>query len=159
MNARYRIRNPEHGVVDVLRSEPAPAMPRAVRRPTGGFSPAVYFAAAEMLALDGHIKPALRAAERAMELGTPEPEAQALYAWLLYRRDRDETAEVSGTVWSQLDRALARNSECALAHYFKSVLLQRSGQAHEARYHLRRGRELDPNQNAADRAIALLDDE
>jgi len=159
MSAPYRIRNPAHGVTDALHSEPPAALPSARARPSGRFSIGVYFAAAEMLALEGHLKPALRAAERGMKLETPEPEAQALYAWLLYRSDRRATAEVSAVVWSHIDRAIARDASCALAHYFKSVLLQRTGQVHEARWHLQRGRELDPDQRAADRALALLDDE
>ena len=159
MSAPYRIRNPIHAVTDVRHSEPPAALVSAVARPPGRFSAGVYFAAAEMLALEGHVKPALRAAERGMKLDTPDPEAQALYAWLLYRCDRSVTAQVSAAVWSQIDRAIERDATCALAHYFKSVLLQRAGQLGEARWHLQRGRELDPSQSAADRALALLDDE
>ena len=159
MSVPYRIRNPIHAVTDVLHPDPSAALARAVADPPVRFSPGVYFAAAEMLALQGHVERALRAAERGMKLESPKPEDQALYAWLLYRRDRAATAEVSGVVWGQIDRALARDSSCALAHYFKSVLLQRTGRVGEARWHLQRGRELDPNQRAADRALALLDDE
>lgn len=161
MSVPYRICNPPQGVTEVRRTDPpAPAAPATtVAHPAGRFSAAVYFAAAEMLALEGHVRPALRAAERGMKLETPEPEAQALYAWLLYRCDRSSSVQVSPAVWSQINGALALDESCALAHYFKSVLLQRTGQAHDARWHLQRGRELDPNQTAADRAIALLDDE
>jgi tetratricopeptide (TPR) repeat protein len=155
----YRILNPTHGVTDVLHLEPAAARESVVARSSGRFSAGVYFAAAEMLALEGHLQPALRSAERGMELEPPDAEAQALYAWLLYRCDRVGAAEVSAVVWSQIDCALARDSSCALAHYFKSVLLQRSGQVRKARWHLQRGRELDPSQSVADRALALLDDE
>jgi hypothetical protein len=155
----YRIRNPTHGVTDTLRSEPPASIASPRASPSGRFSGAVYFAAAEMLALEGLLEPALRAAERGMKLEPPEPEAQALYAWLLYRCDRARTSEVSAAVWSQIDRALERDASCALAQYFKSVLLQRAGQAHQARWHLQRGRELDPDKSAADRVLALLDDE
>jgi hypothetical protein len=166
----YRIRNPANGVTEVLPPETASERPSgrfSVPPPRasgpaaapGRFSAPVYFAAAEMLALEGHIKPALRAAERGMKLEDPGAEMLALHAWLLYRRDRLSTAHVSGLVWNEIDRALATDASCALAHYFKSVLLQRSGQTHEARWHLHRGRELDPDQRAADRALALLDDE
>lgn len=159
MSARYRIAHPPHGVTDVFEAEPRLTPVSTVVPAPGRFSAAVYFAAAEMLALDGHVNAALRAAERGMRLDTPEPDAQALYAWLLYRGRRASANHVSVEVWDQIDRALARNADCALAHYFKSVLLQRSGRAHEARVHLQRGRALDPTQTAADRAIALLDDE
>ena len=158
MTAPYRVRNPQYGVTDVFHSELANRS-RAGSSPADSFSGGVYFAAAEMLALQGHVLSALRAAERGMALGAPDPEAQALYAWLLYRRDGGSASRVSANVWQQLDDALARNSECALAHYFKSVLLQRSGRSDEARWHLRRGRELDTKQSEADRALALLDDE
>jgi hypothetical protein len=159
MSVPYRISNPPRGVTEVRRSEPPRAPGKTAAQPHGRFSAQVYFAAAEMLALDGHFRPALRAAERGMKLETPEPEGQALYAWLLYLCERRSTSQVSPAVWSQINGALALDSSCALAHYFKSVLLQRSGQAYEARSHLQRGRELDSNQSAADRAIALLDDE
>jgi hypothetical protein len=164
MSAPYRIHNPVHGVTDSHRSEPPASRSSAPPRPSAGFSVAVYFAAAEMLALEGHFESARRAAERGTKLAPPEPEAQALYAWILYRCERPATARVSASpvsalVWSQIDAALARDSSCALAHYFKSVLLQRTGQVHDARWHLLRGRELDPDQSAADRALALLDDE
>ena len=159
MSARYRMAQPPHGVTEVFQPEPRVAPVSEVVPAPGRFSAAVYFVAAEMLALDGHVNAALRAAERGMRLETPEPEAQALYAWLLYRGRRASSNHVSAEVWDQIDRALTRNADCALAHYFKSVLLQRSGQAREARMHLQRGRALDPGQTAADRAIALLDDE
>jgi hypothetical protein len=155
----YRIRNPSHGVTDVRRSEPPAESVRVVGHQPPHFSADVYFAAAEMLALEGHLRPALRAAERGMEVAAPEPEGQALYAWLLYRCERAVTAKVSPQVWNQIDRALARDTSCALAHFFKSVLLQRSGELQEARWHLQRARELDRDQSAADRALALLDDE
>jgi hypothetical protein len=156
---RYLIRNPSHGVTDVLHSEPPAASGRAAAHPRGHFSAEVYFAAAEMLALEGHVRSALRAAERGLELQTPEPEAQALYGWLLYRCERTVTGGVSPRVWSQIDGALARDPSCALAYYFKSVLLQRAGDPQEARWHLQRGRELDLDRSVADRALALLDDE
>ena len=166
MSAPYRILNPAHGVTDAHHSDPPVAVTGVQARPSPRFSVAVYFAAAEMLALEGHFESARRAAERGMKLATPEPEEQALYAWLVYRCERPVTAgagaitaRVSALVWSQIEGALARDSSCALAHYFKSVLLQRSGQAHDARWHLRRGRELDSNQSVADRVLALLDDE
>jgi tetratricopeptide (TPR) repeat protein len=126
--------------------------------PAGGFSAEVYFAAAELLLQGGHVDSALRAMDRGLKLKAPPPETQALHAWLLYRRDRSG-AHVRPQVWDQLDRALARDEGCALAHYFKSVLLQRSGHLDEARRHLQRARTLDANQRVADRAIALLDDE
>jgi hypothetical protein len=155
----YRIRNPSHGVTDVHHSEPPPESARAVPHSPPHFSAEVYFAAAEMLALEGHLRPALRAAERGMEVAEPEPEAQALYAWLLYRCERAVTANVSPRVWSQIDSALVRDASCAFAHFFKSVLLHRTGELESARWHLQRGRELDRDRSAADRALALLDDE
>jgi hypothetical protein len=159
MSQPYRIHNPVHGVTDVPRAEPAAASGRGVARPAARFSGAVYFAAAEMLALEGHLRPALHTAERGMNVEAPNPEAQALYAWLLYRCGRTATNQVSSAIWAQLDRALACDETCALAHYFKSVLLRRTGQVHEAQWHLQRGRELDRSQSAADRVLALLDDE
>jgi hypothetical protein len=159
MSQPYRIHNPVHGVTDVPRSEPPAASVRGAPGPSGRFTAAVYFAAAEMLALEGHVRPALHTAERGMKLDAPDAEGQALHAWLLYRCGRAATSQVSSVIWAELDRALARDETCALAHYFKSVLLQRTGQVHEARWHLQRGRELDPSQSAADRVLALLDDE
>lgn len=94
-----------------------------------------------------------------MKIATPGPETQALCAWLQYRCERAVSAQVSPLVWSQIDGALERDTSCALAHFFKSVLLQRSGEPAQARWHLQRGRELDLDQSAADRALALLDDE
>lgn len=88
VSAPYRIHNPAHGVTDVLHSDPPAGPASEVRSLLQRFSAEVYFAAAETLALEGHVEPALRALELGMEIGTPSKEARALYARLLEQRSR-----------------------------------------------------------------------
>lgn len=83
-------------------------------------------------------------------------EQLAFHAWRMYLHG-GAAAEPDPHVWEQLDRALERDSACALAHYFKAVLLECTGRPEDARLHLDRARELDPDKREAERALAMVE--
>lgn len=160
VGAHYHVRNPEHGTTSVLpparRSAP-PSRPPSI--PASAFADAdAHFAAAERLLQRGDARGAVLTAQKAMKIAPPRPAQQALYAWLLYVRD-GRSVPIHEHVFRHLDQALFRDADCVDAHCFKGVLLARIGQLSEARDHLRRALELEPDNRAAARALQLMDGE
>jgi tetratricopeptide (TPR) repeat protein len=150
---RYHVQVPEHGATDVLSSHPPPRR-SGVQRSNPDSSADTYYAAAEVLMRRGDYRAAVLAAQRAMKVQRPQPHQQALYAWLLYQRDGGAGA-ARVHVWDHVDRALASDSTCAIAHCIRGLLLQRANRRSEARVHLERAQQLAAEQRS-DHAAALL---
>ena len=136
----YQLLEPDHG------SESIPPQ-RDSGTPSGLWSsppldPDAHFRAAELLLERGHCRAAVLEAQKAIRLGPPRPEQRALYAWLLYRRG-PEGDPVQDCVWEHLEQALQEDPNCAIAHYFKGVLLKRIGNLEQGRFHLERALELE----------------
>lgn len=157
IGAHYHMRNPEHGTTSVLppaRSTP-PSRPPSI--PAAAFAEAdAYFEAAELLLQRGDTRAAVLTAQKAMKLAPPRPAQQALYGWLLYERD-GRANPIHPHVFRHLDQALFRDPNCVDALCFKGVLYAAAGQTTEARAHLRRALELEPDNRAAARALERLD--
>jgi cytochrome c-type biogenesis protein CcmH/NrfG len=150
------VRNPAHGTTEVVSASVLESQ-RASSRPPPGFDDAdAYFEAAERLLQRGDPRAAVLAAQKSMRLSPPRPAQQALYAWLLYERD-GRGDDVHPHVFRHLDQALFRDPTCVTAHCFKGVLLARLGQVAQARDHLQRALDLDPDNRPAARALQLLD--
>ena len=103
----------------------------------------------------GDYRAAVLAAQKAMKVQRPQPHQQALYAWLLYQREGGAGA-ARVYVWDHVDRALASDSTCAVAHCIRGLLLQRANRGSEARMHLERAQRLAMEQRS-EQAAALLE--
>jgi tetratricopeptide (TPR) repeat protein len=153
----YSVRNPDHGTTEVVPAATRVAQAHASSQHARVFSDAdAYFEAAELLLQRGDSRGAVLAAQKAMKIAPPRPSQQALYAWLLYERDgRGEN--VHPHVFRHLDQALFRDPSCVIALCFKGVLLTRLGHTADARAHLERALELEPDNRTARRALHALE--
>lgn len=151
---RYHVQGPEHGTTDVLSSHPPPRR-SGVQRSNPDSGADTYYAAAEVLMRRGDYRAAVLAAQKAMKVQRPQPHQQALYAWLLYQREGGAGA-ARVHVWDHVDRALASDSTCAVAHCVRGLLLQRANRASEARVHLEHAQRLAAEQRS-EHAAALLE--
>jgi tetratricopeptide (TPR) repeat protein len=114
-----------------------------------------HFEIAELLLARGYARAAVFEAQQGMNLGPPRPEQRVLYAWLLYQRS-GAGAYVQDHVWQHLELALKEAPACAAAHYYKGVLLKRSGRLADALTHFERALELDPSDRRAQTELELF---
>jgi cytochrome c-type biogenesis protein CcmH/NrfG len=156
MSPKPRIARP-HARDQSAASDPEAPGPiaRTLEQPLGTADADPYFEAAELFLQRGDARSAVLAAQRGMRLAPPRPAQQALYAWMLYKRDGRVTP-VKPHVFRHLEQALASDPACVYAHCFMGVLLTRTGDFERARWHLSRVLELDPHHQQAARARELL---
>jgi tetratricopeptide (TPR) repeat protein len=160
-----------------LRSRPAPAMRSAVgggrysmHEPEHGTSalaaegedvPLGRAEAAEELwrRVDGFVAqreyaPALLLARNAAKLALPSAEREALTGWLLFLHG-GPNGRVHPQVWDHFDRAFKREPLCAQAHYYKALVLRRSGEPEQAHLHFKRALSIAPGHMDAAREVRL----
>lgn len=97
---------------------------------------------------------ALRAAHRAVKLGTPSPAREALLGWLIYQHDGAGLV-ANDHVWKCLNRALKREPLCEEALYYKGLVLGRTGEPDHAYAHFQRVLMLDPKHVGAEREVRI----
>ena len=79
---------------------------------------------------------------------------EALFAFLLYLTS-GERGQVHPRAFHHLDRALQREPNCEDAHFYKGLLLKRSGYEQDAAWHFRRALKINPNNVDAVRELRL----
>ncbi|MEC7526120.1 MAG: DnaJ domain-containing protein [Myxococcota bacterium] len=95
---------------------------------------------------------ALALLEPILEVNAEEPDYQATRAWILFQKSGPGPAVLGG-----LDAALALNDSHDKAHYYKGMVLKRTGKRAEAAEHFRKAAELNPKNIDAVREVRLLD--
>lgn len=148
----YSMRDPEHGVSALGRDAQAPessAAPRARREVAQEL-----WVRVESLVQRREFAPALLTARNAMKLGTALPAHEALVGWLLYLHGVPG-GRVHPQVWDHFDLALKRDPLCEQAHYYKALVLRRSGELDQAYTHFKRVLSINPAHIEAAREIRL----
>jgi hypothetical protein len=156
LDGHYAVQGPQHGTSEIPAAISTPPRPRPSIPPELQRQVDAGFDAAEKLLQRGNPRGAVMVAQQAMKIAPPRPAQQAFYAWLLYERS-GKGLPVPEAVFRNLDLALSRDETCVDGHCFKGLLLTRCGEVVQARKHLLRALELEPDNGAALRALRTLE--
>ena len=145
---RYSVRDPEHGVSELAADHETAA-------PHGRAEVAhELWERVDALVVQKEFASALLVARSAVKLGTPRAEHEALLGWLMFMHG-SAGSRVHPQVWEHFDHAFRRDPHCAQAHYYKALVLRRTGELEQAHVHFKRAVSLKPGHMEALREVRL----